>query len=985
MNKFYNKKYVNTAFIIALLILLAVNLLIFLNIRFHFEDEKIITETLQTVQSTEAMYTKIVETSANRRGYIITNNPDFMENYYPALREMDSLYSHLRFITKNNPREQALLDTIGMLIYSGKDIWEESIELQEKKLKDDKAQIEYTKKSKDVQDKIKQLTEEIKKVENSGLQNRLKEAEESANYTLSNLLIGNVIAFLLLITGIILLNRNINSRIKVEQNLEENRKLLATTLESIKDAVIVASKIGEVLFMNKAAELITGWNPEEAKGMLLDHIFNIYCEETKEKCESPITKIISQNSKTESGNYKILISKNNSAIPIDESSAPLVDYRGNIDGVVIVFRDISERRKAEKELLNSRKFIERIADSVPSIIYTYSLKGPKINYVNYKIVDFLGYQPAEAVKMGDKFFEELIHPDDMASLKKLIEKYSRAKDNEILDYEYRIINAGGEWRWFRSYDVVFTRNSEGVVTEMLGSALDVTDEKNMEEELKKYSDHLEELVTIRTSELQAANIKLRQEINERARAERSIIDAEEKFRSLVENSLVGIYIIQDDKYAYTNPKYDEIFGFRRGELLGKNVWDVVEENSKEQVKDNIRRRLENEIESIQYSFKARRKDGTAVDVEVRGTKMIYDGRVAIIGTLQDITDRKKYEDEINRQKEFLRTVIDTDPNFVFAKDWSGKFTLVNKAVAEVYGTTVDELIGKTDADFNTNKEEVESFLTADREVISSGKAKFISEEKVSNPATGEAKWYQTIKVPLKEKDGSLQVLGVSADITARKLAEEFTKRSLQEKELLLKEIHHRVKNNLQIIISLLKLQTRYVKDPKDLNIFNSSRSRVETMSLIHEKLYKSRDISDIDLGGYLKDLVSHILKAYNVNHEEISFSLTSDEINLSIDTAIPCGLIINELVNNILKYAFPPGYKGKIEINIKKSAEEIILVVSDNGIGIPTSFDINNSDSLGLQLVDTLIKQISGTVTTESSAGTKFTIKFKEIKYRERI
>jgi PAS domain S-box-containing protein len=985
LNKFYNKKYINTGFVIALLILIAVNLVIFLNIRFHFEDEKVITDALQTIQITEALYTKIIETSANRRGYLITNNLEFMEDYYPALKETDSLYSRLRQITADNPKEQAILDTLGKLIYSGKDIWQESIELQEKKLKNEKAQIEFTKKSKEVQDKVKQLTDDIKKVESAGLQNRLQEADESANYALTNLLIGNVIAFLLLITVIILLNRNINSRMQVEKNLEESRNLLSTTLESIKDSVIVASKIGEVLFMNKAAESITGWKLDEARGMLLDHIFNVHCEETKEKCESPLTKIFNPSLNYDNINHKLLSSKNKSAIPIDESSAPLVDSNGNIEGVVIVFRDISERRKAEKELLNSRKFIERIADSVPSIIYIYSLKGPRISYVNYKIVDFLGYTPTAAVKMNDKFFEELIHPEDLASLKRLYEKYSKAKDNEILDYEYRIKNSKGEWRWFRSHDVVFSRGKDDFVNEMLGSALDVTEEKNMEEELKKYSGHLEELVTMRTSELQAANVKLRQEINERAKAERNIIDAEEKFRSLVENSLVGIYIIQDDKYAYTNPKYDEIFGYKRGELLGKNVWDVVDENSKDEVINNIRRRLDNEIESIQYSFKANRKDGSIIDVEVRGTKMLYEGRLAIIGTLQDITDRKKYEDEINRQKEFLRTVIDTDPNFVFAKDWSGKFTLVNKAVAEVYGTTVDELIGKTDADFNTNKDEVESFLAADREVISSGSSKFISEEKVSNPATGEAKWYQTIKVPLKEKDGSLQVLGVSADITARKLAEEITKKSLQEKELLLKEIHHRVKNNLQIIVSLLKLQSRYVKDPKDLNIFNSSRSRVETMSLIHEKLYKSRDISDIDLGGYIKDLVSHILKAYNVNHEEISFSLIADEVKLSIDTAIPCGLIINELVNNILKYAFPPGYKGRIEIKIKKSSDDIILEVSDNGVGIPSSFDINNSDSLGLQLVDTLIKQISGNVVTDTLNGTKFTIKFKEIKYRERI
>jgi two-component sensor histidine kinase len=234
-------------------------------------------------------------------------------------------------------------------------------------------------------------------------------------------------------------------------------------------------------------------------------------------------------------------------------------------------------------------------------------------------------------------------------------------------------------------------------------------------------------------------------------------------------------------------------------------------------------------------------------------------------------------------------------------------------------------------------------------------------------------------------DGTKQVLGVSADITARKLADEITRKSLNEKELLLKEIHHRVKNNLQIIVSLLKLQARYINDPKDLQIFNSSRSRVETMSLIHEKLYRSKDLSDIDLGSYLKDLITHILKAYRVNNEEVNFEITAEPINLTIDTAIPCGLIINELINNTIKYAFPEGHKGSITVDIKKSDDDIVLEVCDNGIGIPESFDISRSDSLGLQLVETLIKQISGTVTVDTSKGTKFTIKFREIKYRERI
>lgn len=984
MPNFLEKKYINTGFVIALIILLIVNIVIYYNIRFHLEDERIITETLQTIQTTEALYSRTFEASSNRRGYLITGNNEFMQAYYPAVIAMDSLHSSLRILTADNPREQQLLDTIGQLIHNRKDIWQESIEMQKKEMADKQAQIEYIGKSEALQDKVNSLVKQVQAEENSVLVSRLKEAEESSNYTLTNVVIGNIIAFLLLITGIVLLNRNITKRKQVERTLEESRNWLATTLESIGDAVIVTSRIGEILFINKAAEKITGWRQDEARGMLLDHVFNIVNGDTGEKVESPVHKAIGTGRVVGLEDHTVLITKSGSEIAIDDSAAPIKSNDGMLEGAVLVFRDVSDRRKAETELLNSRKFIERIADSVPSIIYTYSLSGPKINYANYKIAEVLGYKPEDVVRMRETFFTQFIHPEDLLRLKKLYERYIEAKDNEILDYEYRIKNAQGEWRWFRSYDVVFTRSNDGMTLEMLGSALDVTDKKKMEEELQKYSGHLEELVHIRTQELSAANAKLKEEITERARAERNIIDAEEKFRSLVENSLVGIYIMQDDKFAYTNPKYEEIFGYGRNELFKADIWELIPEGSVRSVREAAQKRQM--TASIQYTYKARRKNGELIDVEVRETRMEYNRKPAIIGTLQDITERKRYEDELNRQREYLRTVIDTDPNFVFAKDWEGKFTLVNKAVADVYSTTVEELKGKSDADFNPNKDEVEHFLKDDREVISSGISKFISEEKVTNSNTGETRWYQTIKVPLRAVDGSKQVLGVSADITARKLADEITKRSLDEKELLLKEIHHRVKNNLQIIVSLLKLQSRYVNDPKDLLIFNSSRSRVETMSLIHEKLYKSTDLSSINLGNYIKDLVSHILKAYKVSYQDITFEIEADDILLGIDTAIPCGLIINELINNTLKYAFPEGYPGKIAIKIAKCADEnIIMEVKDNGTGIPDSFDTAHSDSLGLQLVETLIKQISGTVELERENGTKFTIKFKEIKYRERI
>ncbi len=1110
MKRTLGKKYLNTGFVIGLLILILVNVLIYLNISFHFEDEKVINKSLRIIQASEELYSNIIEAETNRRGYLITSNDEFLKSYYPSMNSIDSSFTILNSLLTSYS-EKRNIDSLQMLIFNRKDLLEESLELQEKRSRDMKSQIEFTEKGKETLDRIKELIRKIQQEETGILNNRLLEASKSSAYTLTSLVAGNIIAFSLMIIAIVLLNRNVNRRLETERVLEESRNWLATTLESIGDAVIVTSKIGEILFMNRVAEKLTGWKSADSSGLLLDHIFRIYNEDTGEKIADPVQKVLQAGEIAKTESHTVLFTKEGGKIPIDESAAPIINEKGEIIGVVLVFRNISDRRLAEKELLNSKKFIQRIADSTPSIIYIYDLTGPKITYTNYKIESILGYSPDDVMKKGQKFFEDYIHPDDLRKLMSTYQRYSGAKDEEILNSEYRIRNSAGQWRWFRSHDVVFARDEKNRVTEILGSAFDITDRKLLEEELKKYSGHLEELVDMRTTELQRTNLKLKSEINERARAERSIIDAEEKFRSLVENALIGIYILQDGQFRYVNPRYEEIFGYEKGEMSNVDIWSVVEASDLPKVKDNIRKRIDNEVASIQYTYKAIRKDGVMINVEVRGSKMIYDGKVAIIGTLQDITERLRAEEELRRsrqkllihvertplaviewdlnfcvrewnasaqrifgysreeiigrsateivpessheevaklwmelknksggerstnwnvtkdgrtilcewyntplidetgsvigvaslveditervkaekelsnQKEFLRAVIDTDPNFVFAKDWDGRFTLVNKAVADNYGTTKENLIGRTDADFNSNALEVEHFLNDDREVITTGKVKFIPEEKVTNSHTGETRWYQTIKVPLLSVEGDYQVLGVAADITARKLAEEITKKSLQEKELLLKEIHHRVKNNLQIIVSLLKLQSRFVYDKRDLDIFNKSRSRVETMSLIHEKLYKSSDISQIDIGNYLRDLVSHLLKAYNVNTSEIEFSITSENILLTIDTSIPCGLIVNELINNILKHAFPPGHKGRISVDVKKQGEKIHLTVSDNGIGIPADYEPDNSDSLGMQLIETLVKQLEGTVKVDNTNGTAFKIEFEEIRYKERI
>jgi two-component sensor histidine kinase len=204
-------------------------------------------------------------------------------------------------------------------------------------------------------------------------------------------------------------------------------------------------------------------------------------------------------------------------------------------------------------------------------------------------------------------------------------------------------------------------------------------------------------------------------------------------------------------------------------------------------------------------------------------------------------------------------------------------------------------------------------------------------------------------------------------------------RELREKEVLLKEIHHRVKNNLQVISSLLSLQAAQIKDPLTLQLFRDSQNRVRSMALIHEKLYQSHDLARIDFKGYIQSLSSDLVRSFAAEARGVAFRLEVDAIELEIDQAIPCGLIINELVSNSLKYAFPEERKGEVHIQFSKDGDhQFHLTVGDDGIGIPESVDYQNTGSLGLQLVNSLVSQLGGTVELRRSGGTEFHISFRQ-------
>jgi len=293
---------------------------------------------------------------------------------------------------------------------------------------------------------------------------------------------------------------------------------------------------------------------------------------------------------------------------------------------------------------------------------------------------------------------------------------------------------------------------------------------------------------------------------------------------------------------------------------------------------------------------------------------------------------------------------------------------VNESL-EVYGLKKEEVVGKKVTEVIPEIKNVEpDLISIYGEVALTGESRQL--EFYFEPFD---RWY-SVSAYSPQKN---YVATVSEDITERKKTEEQIQASLYEKEVLLKEVHHRVKNNLQFIASLLSMQARRIADPASLEVFVNSQSRVHSMALIHERLYKSDSLAEIDFEDYVRMLVKDLLASHVVQPEAIRVDVDMDRIPLKLDAAVPCGLIVNELVTNALKHAFPDGRRGTIRIGFNQTNGVFVLAVRDDGAGLPEDAETRKTTSLGLRLVQILTEQLEGDIALQSDGrGTEAIITF---------
>ena len=472
------------------------------------------------------------------------------------------------------------------------------------------------------------------------------------------------------------------------------------------------------------------------------------------------------------------------------------------------------------------------------------------------------------------------------------------------------------------------------------------------------------------------------DITERKLAEKELRESESKYKQLVTMLNEGIWVIdRNATTTFVNRKMADMLGYTPDEMIGRPAYFFTPPELLDNVKQDIGAAKDDEPRQREIALQ--KKDGSKVytlmsTAEIRADSGKYLGGIAGV---MDITERKNAERALQESETKYKQLVTMLNEGIFAIDRNATITFANNRFAQMLGFALDEIVGKP----------VFSFLPPDLkdkaklEIESERSGEVTQREAVMLRKDGSQLSGLMVTTPVLDARG-MSIGGIAAviDITERKQMEKVVFASLKEKEILLKEIHHRVKNNLQIIASLISLQSRYVTDENVLNVLKESQNRVKAMALVHERLYRSENLSEVALSDYLRFLIDNLFRFYGANPQKVRMTLDAGTVKVDINKAIPIGLIINELVSNSFKHAFSEGRTGDLNISIREDESTIVMTVHDNGPGIPADFDWQNAKSLGLRLVISLVEQLDGTIELERAGGTMFKITMPEKKEQEK-
>jgi PAS domain S-box-containing protein len=771
----------------------------------------------------------------------------------------------------------------------------------------------------------------------------------------------------------------------VEKKLKENYQLLSTTLKSVGDGIIATDKNGRVKFINTVAEKITGWKEEDATGRDLKEVFNVINQYTRERVENPVEKVFREARIIGLANDQILISRNGGEFNIEDSAYPIYDSEGKISGAVLTFHDISEIYNTRKNLRMKEEQNHNIIESALNAFVMIDDAGTIIEW-NFQAEQIFGWRKNEII--GEKIDETIIPPKYRESHKRGIKNFFETGERTFLDKRIEISALTREGDEI-DVELTITTIKAGNSYNFASFIRDITEYKQIEKFV------LSEMYIL---EMAAQNVPYLDLLE-------TLIKSIEEINK---DTFGSILFLEPDKVtircgpapSIPDEYSEQINGLRIGPKAGscgtamyKKLPVIVSNIEKDPIWKNYKNI------ALKYGFKACSSFPILTkDNEVLGSFAFYYKKVkspqdkeiefmaraaniASILITKNMSDKKLKESEerlsqiFNSTSELMALLkIEGKDDYRMLSCNKSYINEIRKFQADI---TEDDLIGKKLFSI------LKLVLKEEDEIIRIGMMKIyeaIKTEKI-------IKFELAVKVPLvtfyeviinpifDDKGEGTRLLLNMRNITDQKKAEESYKSLIKEKEGLLKKTHHRVKNNMQLISSLINLQVSQIGDAKTRELFLQVKNRIKTLALLHEALYQADDLEKINLKAYLESLISSV--SSTIGAENIKFSFDIAELYVDINTGIPLGLIINELVSNALTHAFPEGKSGLIKVNLKETGDfNYQLVISDNGVGLQKNINIKNPETLGLQLVNSLVEQIKGKIEYISEKGTTCIITF---------
>jgi len=712
--------------------------------------------------------------------------------------------------------------------------------------------------------------------------------------------------------------RDITERKRAEEALKESEEKYRELVENLTEVIYALKPSGEVLYVSPAVKSLIGYSPKEIEGQSFTGLIH---EDDLPLASERIQKILSGASVT--GEYRIR-AKTGQIRWISTTSRPIFKGKRAV-GIQGILTDITERKKTEETMQFMQFSIDRAADAA-----FWMGKDARFIYVNDAACRSLGYSRKELLKMSvhdiDPDFPAEVWPDHWKDVKKRgsfsLESHHRTKKGRVFPVEVTVnyLEFGG-----KEYNCAFVKD-----------------------------------------------------ITERKQAEEALRENEERFRTIVETA-PGMLMISDTQgnNIYVSPNCEKLTGYTQEELQGTMKWWVHKDDTLK-ARKIFEQTFRKGKGGKDFEYKAVKKNG---DIWYASStwEPLRDKEENLLGIVMqtvDITERKRTEEELQAREAYLDQLFESAQEAIVMADNKGRALRINQEFTGLFGYTQEEAVGKVLDELIAPKKLQKSATLITEKVTKGERTAF---EAIRCRRDGQMIAVSVLASPIVIGGKQVGTYGIYRNITERKKAEEQIKASLKEKEILLQEVHHRVKNNMQIISSLLNLQSRHVKDEESLGLFKSSQNRVKSMALIHERLYQSKDFSRIDVADYVQNLTNHLFITYGISKDAVKLKINIQDIFLDINTAIPCALIINELVSNSLKHAFPNGKKGMIKISMRPLGKrEMELVVGDNGVGMPEDANLKNTKSLGLYLVSMLAEdQLHGEIKLDKTEGMAFRFRLR--------